>query len=143
MSTLGVVSAAATRLAASALGDSPSVVAGCVVRGVGVLALVRNDRLLRFTPAGFFGFASTVGTIEATGTPVTAPVNMSRPVVLVLAATVLGAGFGWPRRGWGCTRRLGNPLLSARRYGIKRLRVACIAAVRGGGTQVQRRWVVW
>lgn len=92
---LGVVSATATMLAITALGGSTWAVAGCVVIGAGILVFITRDGLLSFTPAGFFGFASVVGTIAATGTAVTAPVNFSHPVLLVVGALVLGTGFGY------------------------------------------------
>ena len=95
MNALGVASATAVMLTISALGHTPWVVAGCVVFGAGILVVVTvKDSLLAFTPAGFFGFATLVGTIEATGTSITAPVNLSHPVVLTLGAIVLGTVFG-------------------------------------------------
>lgn len=94
MNVIGVASAAATMLAIGSLGGSTWAVAGCVVAGAGVLVLITNDGLLSFTPAGFFGFASLVGTIEATGSAITDPVTFTHPVVLVLAAILLGTAFG-------------------------------------------------
>jgi hypothetical protein len=94
MNAIGVVSATATMLAIAALGHSTWAVAGCVVIGAAILVLVTKEGLTSFTPAGFFGFASVVGTVEATGTAITAPVNLSHPVVLVLGAIVLGTAFG-------------------------------------------------
>jgi hypothetical protein len=94
MLILGVTSATATMLAITALGGSTWAVGGCVVIGAGILALITSDGLLSFTPAGFFGFASVVGTLAATDTAITAPVNFSHPVLLVLGALVLGTAFG-------------------------------------------------
>jgi hypothetical protein len=94
MLVLGIASATATMLAITALGGSTWAVAGCVVLGAGVLVFITRDGLLNFTPAGFFGFASVVGTLEATGTPITAPINFSHPVLLVLGAVILGTVFG-------------------------------------------------
>jgi len=94
MSVIGIASATVTLLAATALGGSPLVVAGCVVVGAGVLVLIRNGNLLSFTPAGFFGFACTVGTLEATDLAINSSVSLTHPVVLVLGATVCGIGFG-------------------------------------------------
>lgn len=94
MNLLGVASATATMLAISALGGSTWAVAGCVVVGAGILVLISNDGMLSFTPAGFFGFASLVGTIAATKSTITAPVNFSHPVALVLVAILLGTVFG-------------------------------------------------
>ncbi len=100
MNALGVASATATMLAITALGGSTWAVAGCVVIGAGILVFITREGLVSFTPAGFFGFASVVGTIAATGTAITAPVNVSHPVVLVVGAIVLGTAFGfaseWP-----------------------------------------------
>lgn len=95
MNALGVASATATMLAITALGGSTWAVAGCVVIGAGILVFITREGLVSFTPAGFFGFASVVGTIAATGTAITAPVNLSHPVVLVVGAIVLGTAFGF------------------------------------------------
>jgi Protein of unknown function (DUF1097) len=94
MAGLGIVSAVLTLLAAAALGGSPPAVAGCVVVGAGALVVIRNAGLLRFTPAGFFGFAAVVGTIAATGTSVDAALTVSHPAALVTVAVILGVGFG-------------------------------------------------
>jgi hypothetical protein len=94
MCLLGVVSATATMLAITALGGSTWAVAGSVVFGAGVLVFITRDGLLSFTPAGFFGFASVVGTLAATGKAITAPVGFSHPVALVVGALVLGTAFG-------------------------------------------------
>lgn len=94
MLVLGVASATATMLAINALGGSTWAVAGCVVLGAGILVFITRDGLLNFTPAGFFGFASVVGTLEATGTSITAPIDFSHPVLLVLGAVILGTAFG-------------------------------------------------
>jgi hypothetical protein len=95
MNGLGIASATATMLAIAALGGSTWAVAGCVVVGAGILVFITRDGLLSFTPAGFFGFASVVGTIAATGTAITASVSFTHPVVLVLGAIVLGTAFGF------------------------------------------------
>lgn len=94
MLILGVASATATMLAITALGGSTWAVGGCVVIGAGILVFITRDGLLSFTPAGFFGFASVVGTVAATDTAITAPVNFSHPVLLVLGALLLGTAFG-------------------------------------------------
>lgn len=94
MLVLGVASATVTMLAITALGGSTWAVAGSVVFGAGILVFITRDELLSFTPAGFFGFASVVGTLAATDTVITAPVNVSHPVALVLGALVLGTAFG-------------------------------------------------
>lgn len=94
MLILGVASATATMLAITALGGSTWAVAGCVVLGAGILVFITRDGLLSFTPAGFFGFASVVGTLAATDTVITAPINLSHPVLLVLGALLLGTAFG-------------------------------------------------
>lgn len=107
MLILGVASATATMLAITALGGSTWAVAGCVVFGAGILVFITRDGLLSFTPAGFFGFASVVGTLAATNTQITAPVGFSHPVALVLAALVLGTAFGW------ASERLGGLLTKA------------------------------
>ncbi|MDV3126036.1 DUF1097 domain-containing protein [Mycobacterium sp. 21AC1] len=94
MLILGVASATATMMAIGALGGSTWAVGGCVIIGAGILVFITRDGLLSFTPAGFFGFASVVGTLAATGTAITAPVSLSHPVLLVLGALLLGTAFG-------------------------------------------------
>ncbi|MGE0215848.1 DUF1097 domain-containing protein [Mycolicibacterium sp.] len=94
MNVLGIASATLTLMAIGALGGSPWAVAGCVVVGAGVLVLITSPGVLSFTPAGFFGFASIVATVSATGTAVTAGPSLAHPVVLVLGAVALGTGFG-------------------------------------------------
>ncbi|MCK8612366.1 DUF1097 family protein [Gordonia sp. C13] len=46
------------------------------------------------TPAGFLGFASTAGTVAATGSAVNDPVSWQHPSVLVAGAFVVGVAFG-------------------------------------------------
>jgi hypothetical protein len=101
MNVLGVASATVTMLAIGAFGGSTWAVAGCVVVGAGILVFVTTDGLLSFTPAGFFGFASLVGTIDATRSTITDPVGLSHPVVLVLGAILLGTAFGWASEALG------------------------------------------
>lgn len=90
----GVLSATLTLLAATTLGGSAWAIAGCVVLGAGALVALGHFPPLAFTPAGFLGFASTVGTIAATDSAITDPVGLGHPAVLVVAAFVIGVGFG-------------------------------------------------
>lgn len=94
MGLAGVLSATLTLLAVTALGGSAWAVAGCVVVGAGALVAIGHWSPFSFTPAGFFGFASTVGTIAATDSAVTAPFGFAHPAVLVVVAFAVGVVFG-------------------------------------------------
>src|SRR3954468_23896794 len=71
MGIAGVLSATATLIAATALGGSPIAVAACCIAGGGVPVALGHFSIFSFTPAGFFGFASTAGTLAATGRLIT------------------------------------------------------------------------
>ena len=94
MGFAGAASATATLIVASALGGAAWVVALCCIAGAGVLVAIGHFPFFAFTPAGFFGFASTAGTLEATGRLVTDPPTFSHPSLLVLGAFIVGTGFG-------------------------------------------------
>ncbi|WP_232719325.1 DUF1097 domain-containing protein [Gordonia metallireducens] len=94
MGMAGVVSATITLLVANAMGGEAWVVALCCIGGAGVLAAISGIPWLSFTPAGFLGFASTAGTIAATGSAVNDPVSWQHPSVLVAGAFVVGVAFG-------------------------------------------------
>jgi hypothetical protein len=73
--------------------------------------IIGHFPIFAFTPAGFFGFASTAGTLDATGRLITDTPTFSHPSVLVVAAFVVGTGFGImpefiPRK---LTSALGSP----------------------------------
>jgi hypothetical protein len=94
MGTAGILSATATLLVATALGGSAVAVAVCCIAGAGVLVAIGRFPIFAFTPAGFFGFASTAGTLAATGRLITDTPTFSYPSVLVVVAFVVGTGFG-------------------------------------------------
>jgi hypothetical protein len=94
MGGAGVLSATATLICATALGGSVWAVAACCIVGAGALVAIGHFSVFAFTPAGFLGFASTAGTLEATGRLVTDPLTFSHASVLVLVAFVVGIGFG-------------------------------------------------
>lgn len=90
----GVLSASVSLALIAALGGSGWATALVVVAGAGILVLIGRPALLSFAPAGFFGFASTVGVCAATGAAVTDPFSSGHPVLLVVGALLLGASFG-------------------------------------------------
>ncbi|WP_370368714.1 DUF1097 domain-containing protein [Mycolicibacterium sp. CH28] len=71
--------------------------------GVGSFAMVQVSRLswLSATPAIVFGFAMTVGTIAATGNPITTA-GVSNPALIAATTALVGAGFGVASE-WGAT----------------------------------------
>ncbi|MET0451103.1 MAG: DUF1097 domain-containing protein [Mycobacterium sp.] len=95
MAVLGIVSATATLLVAHALGGGPWATALCIVFGAGVLVAIGRFDVFSFTPASFFGFASTVGIIGATGRSITDAPSISHPAAIALMAMVLGTAFGF------------------------------------------------
>ena len=94
MGSAGVLSATSTLIAATALGGSVWAVAACCIVGAGSLVAIGHFPIFAFTPAGFFGFAATAGTLEATGSLVTDPLTFSHASVLVFIAFIVGIGFG-------------------------------------------------
>jgi hypothetical protein len=89
----GILIATLTLLAIEALGCG-SLVAAIAV-GVGSTAMVQASKvdLLSTTPAIVWGFASTVGTVAVTGTPIT-EASVTNPALVATLALVLGALFG-------------------------------------------------
>jgi hypothetical protein len=94
MNVAGIASAVASLAVIEALGGEPWAVALTVVFGAGILVAIGDLDLLSFTPAGFLGFASIVGTVSASGISVTAAITFDHPAVQVLVAMALGAVFG-------------------------------------------------
>ena len=80
-------------LAIASIDNSPLVVA--IVVGLGSAAMVQASKLelLSTLPAIVWGFASTVGTIVATGHPITAS-NLHNPLLVTTVAMATGAVFG-------------------------------------------------
>lgn len=68
-----------------------------VLVGAGTSAMVyaSTTKLLDFTPAIVFGFASLVGTTAATQTTITGGAGLAHPTLVAMAAMLLGAAFGF------------------------------------------------
>lgn len=96
----GIVIASLTLLVISLLDGGPVVAAIAV--GVGSAAMVQASKvpLLSKIPAIVWGFASTVGTVAATGYEITAA-PPSNPALIAATAMVLGGLFGIASELWG------------------------------------------
>ncbi|NER84659.1 MAG: DUF1097 domain-containing protein, partial [Leptolyngbya sp. SIO1D8] len=71
--------------------------------GIGSAAMVQASKLPfthGITPAIVWGFSQTVGTVAVTGLPVTNPLP-NNPVLIAIAAMILGAIFGYLSEAWG------------------------------------------
>lgn len=96
----GIIIAALSLLAIDLIGPSPLVAAICV--GIGSGAMVQASKLpfIGITPAIVWGFSQLVGTTAVTDAPVTAP-PLGNPVLIAIAAMILGAIFGYLSEAWG------------------------------------------
>jgi hypothetical protein len=96
----GIVIASLTLLSIPAFGGGPVVTAIAV--GIGSAAMVQASKikLLSAIPAIVWGFASTVGTVAATGSPITT-VSITNPALIAALSMVLGAVFGIVSERWG------------------------------------------
>ena len=97
----GIIIAALSLLAIDLIGSSPIVAAVCV--GIGSAAMVQASKLPfthGITPAIVWGFSQTVGTVAVTGFPVTAALP-NNPVLIAIAAMIIGAIFGYLSEAWG------------------------------------------
>jgi Protein of unknown function (DUF1097) len=96
----GIVIAALTLLVIHELGGGTAIAAIAV--GVGSAAMVQASRigLLSKIPAIVWGFASTVGTVAATGHGITTA-SINNPALVAALAMVLGAVFGIASEYWG------------------------------------------
>jgi hypothetical protein len=67
-----------------------------VVVGIGsaLMVAVSRVKILAAIPAIVWGFASTVGTSAVTGSDITYSDSIGNPVLIVVTAMLLGAGFG-------------------------------------------------
>jgi hypothetical protein len=95
----GVVIAAVTLAVTAAAGAGPLFTAVCV--GLGSAAMVQASKagFLTVTPAIVWGFASTVGTVVATGGSVL-DLSAANPALNAAGAMVLGAAFGFASEAW-------------------------------------------
>lgn len=96
----GIVIASLTLLVIHLLGGGVAVAAVAV--GVGSAAMVQASKisLLSKIPAIVWGFASTVGTVAATGRDITTT-SLGNPALVAALAMVLGAVFGIASEYWG------------------------------------------
>ena len=90
----GIAIASITLIAIEVLGGATLVAAVAV--GLGSAAMVQASKvdLISVTPAIVFGFASTVGTVAATGLAVD-EFAFNHPTLQAALAMVMGAGFGY------------------------------------------------
>jgi hypothetical protein len=96
----GVAIATVTLLVAAGLGDR--LVLTAIAVGVGSAAMVQASKIgvIAAIPAIVWGFASTVGTVAATGVPITSA-SITNPALVAATAMVLGALFGIASELWG------------------------------------------
>jgi hypothetical protein len=97
----GIIIAALSLWAIDLIGPNPLVAAICV--GIGSAAMVQASKLPfthGITPAIVWGFSQTVGTVAVTGLPVTASLP-NNPVLIAIAAMILGNIFGYLSEAWG------------------------------------------
>jgi hypothetical protein len=96
----GIAIASLTLLVVHALGGGTVVAAVAV--GVGSAAMVQASKisLLSKIPAIVWGFASTVGTVAATGHDITTA-SVDNPALVAALSMVLGAVFGIASEYWG------------------------------------------
>jgi hypothetical protein len=97
---LGIAISSLTLLASLLMPGSTVFLAICV--GVGSAAMVQASKIALFapTPAVVWGFASTVGTMIATGVPIQ-HLGFTNPALIAAAAMILGALFGFASEAWG------------------------------------------
>jgi hypothetical protein len=97
----GIIIAALSLLAIDVIGPNPLVAAICV--GIGSAGMVQASKLPfthGITPAIVWGFSQTVGTVAVMGVPVTAALP-NNPVLIAIAAMILGNLFGYLSEAWG------------------------------------------
>jgi hypothetical protein len=90
----GIVIASLTLLAIHFGVQHPIFAAICVGVGTSAMILASALPLLSFPPAIVFGFASTVGTMVATGKSIVT-MDGSHPTIIATVAMLLGASFGF------------------------------------------------
>lgn len=90
----GIVIASLCLLAISAVPASPAFAGLSVGIGSGAMILASSHRALGFPPAIVFGFASTVGTVAATGHPIT-EVSLASPTLIAAVSMLVGAAYGF------------------------------------------------
>ena len=90
----GIVIASLALLGIGAFGGSPLAAAICVGTGSACMILMTRFQITSFPPAIVFGFASTVGTVAATGQSMTV-ISPHHPTLIAAAAMLVGASFGY------------------------------------------------
>jgi hypothetical protein len=81
-------------LAIAAVPGSPAFAGLSVGIGSGAMILASSHRALGFPPAIVFGFASTVGTVAATGHPITES-SITNPALIAAVSLLVGDMFGF------------------------------------------------
>jgi Protein of unknown function (DUF1097) len=96
----GIIIASLSLLAIELAGGGP--LAAAIFVGIGSAGMVQATKLpfTGITPAIVWGFASTVGTMVATGKPITTA-SFSNPALVAAVAMVIGASFGFLSELWG------------------------------------------
>jgi hypothetical protein len=90
----GIVIASLALLGIGAFGGSPLAAAICVGTGSACMVLMTRFPITSFPPAIVFGFASTVGTVAATGQSMTV-IGPHHPTLIAALAMLVGASFGY------------------------------------------------
>jgi hypothetical protein len=91
---MGIFIASCSLLAISIMPSSPLFAAVCVGIGSGCMILASALPGFGFPPAIVFGFASTVGTMVATGHPIT-EASITNPGLIAAVSMLVGAAFGF------------------------------------------------
>jgi hypothetical protein len=97
----GIVIASCALVAIGLSPTNPAFSAVFVGLGTAAMILASAVPLLSFPPAIVFGFASTVGTMVATGKTIFQP-GLTHPALVAAAAMLIGAAFGLVSE-WGTT----------------------------------------
>ena len=90
----GIAIASLALLGIGAFGGSPLAAAFCVGTGSACMILMTRFKVTSFPPAIVFGFASTVGTVAATGHSMTV-ISPHHPTLIAAVSMLVGASFGY------------------------------------------------
>ena len=90
----GIIIASLSLLAIGLLGGSPAAAGLAVGTGSACMILMTRFSITSFPPAIVFGFASTVGTVAATGRPLNV-LSIHQPSLIAAVAMLVGASFGY------------------------------------------------
>ncbi|WFU31708.1 DUF1097 domain-containing protein [Bradyrhizobium brasilense] len=91
---VGIVISSLCLLAIAAVPNSAAFAGLSVGLGSGAMILASSHRALGFPPAIVFGFASTVGTVAATGHSIT-DAGIANPAFIAAFSMLVGATFGF------------------------------------------------